>query len=469
MLTLSRQLVRQIRILFSRGLDVPRRQLAQCAVIISAGPHGLTIRAQANGGAAEYRETTPQPPVELVSSLHQFYAIEGNKSEPVTFVRTDDGLTTARWQEGAIPRAFSSEPLNVDPQLIFPAAPTTWSDNPPELWAALAAAQGSTDPHSSRYALGCLQLRGQDGRVAATDGSQLFRQSGFQFGFQEEVLIPGLALFTSGEVPKNLPVSIGRLEKDIVLRSGPWTFWLPIREGRFPRVDDVVPSIASSCTKLVLPSADQQFVKTNLPKLRCAENEAVTLDLNGEIAIRTRESDAAPPTQLVLRRASYTGQPMTVVSARRYLQRAIELGFQEIDLLAPDAIIVCRGTNRDYVWMPWSIESAVKATSDTIDIVSTSTAVSNRLPSPIPHTPAPMPTNSTAAVPSPTSNRVKPRTKAAAMNKASLIEQCQSLRSKLRELLAETNELVRAAKRQRQSERLVRTTLASLKQLQAAG
>lgn len=123
MLTLSRQLVRQIRILFSRALEVPRRQLDRCAVMISAGAHGLTVRAQINGGAAEYRETTPQPPVDLVTSLHQFYCVEGTKPEPVTLVKTDDGHVTARWQEGAIPRALSSEPLNLDPKALVSRAP----------------------------------------------------------------------------------------------------------------------------------------------------------------------------------------------------------------------------------------------------------------------------------------------------------------------------------------------------------
>lgn len=303
--------------------------------------------------------------------------------------------------------------------------------------------------------------------MAATDGSQLFRQLGFCFGFEDEVLITGLPVFASAELPNNLPVSVGRLTKDLVLRSGAWTFWLPIREGRFPRVDDVIPSIAASCTKLILPPADQQFVKANLPKLRCPENDAVTLDLNGEIAIRTRENDAAPPTQLVLRRTSYAGQPITIVSARRYLQRAVELGFQEIDLQAPNAIIVCRGEKREFAWMPWSIESAIKSTPDTIDLVSTSAAASNRLPASIPPTSASMTTTTTTSVPAPTTNRVKSRLKPATTGKVNLIEQCQILRSKLRELLADTNEIVRAAKRQRQSERLVHTTLASLKQLQS--
>ena len=75
------------------------------------------------------------------------------------------------------------------------------------------------------------------------------------------------------------------------------------------------------------------------------------------------------------------------------------------------------------------------------------------------------PTTATASPESPAVRRKSIRS----ANKAGLIEQAQSVRTKLRELLAETNELLRAAKRQRQQERLVRSTLASLKQLQQAG
>lgn len=157
---------------------------------------------------------------------------------------------------------------------------------------------------------------------------------------------------------------------------------------------------------------------------------------------------------------------MTVVSGRRYLQRAMELGFQEVDLLSPDGMTVCREPNRVFLWMPWSIESAVKHTSDTIDIDSTAPLSSRKaIPVTIPHSPTPMATTNVPSVTATAISRSKQRM-TNAPSKASVIEQCQSLRTRLRELLAETNELIRSAKRQRQSERLVRTTLASLKQLQ---
>ena len=49
------------------------------------------------------------------------------------------------------------------------------------------------------------------------------------------------------------------------------------------------------------------------------------------------------------------------------------------------------------------------------------------------------------------------------------IEHAVALRDSLRESLGRTNELIRTLKRHRQQSRLVATTLASLKELQAAG
>ncbi len=484
MLTFARSFLRQVRILISRTLDLPPR-LLHFPVQFSSGPHGLVIRAHvASGLAAQYEETTPRPPCELVTSLELLKAVEGSHADSATLIATDDGQITARWIDGPIPRTFSQPPLGLNPELVFPTLPS-WSDNPPGLWPALAAAQGTTDPDSSRYALGCIQLRGKTGVIGATDGRQLLRQTGFEFGWEDEVLIPGSKLFPAHCPPADQPVQVGRLEKQIVLRTGPWTFWLPIQEGRFPRVDDAVPSPTLVTTRLSLPPAQHTFLRENLRRLRCEElNDSVTLEINGQVAVRSRESASAPPTELRLTRASHTGPDMRIVCNRRCLQRSLDLGFTEFSFISPEAAVHCREANRQYVWMPHDPQSAVQATADTVVIESPdsmfttrrghrqkrASAISNSVPVAIPSgevspsMPTPSTTETSAA---PTST--KRRKSASSASKISLIEQAIAVRTKLRELLAETNELLRAAKRQKQQERLVRSTLDSLKQLQQAG
>lgn len=473
MLTLSRSLVRQLRILLSRALDLPARLHNSCPLHLESGPQGLVVRAQLGDYAAEYRQLTPQPQLSLVTSFQLFKATESTKPDPVTFDRDDKGATRVGWHEGPVPRVMTEDPPHVDPGAKFPDSPAIWSTNPPALWRALSAAYGTTDPESSRYALGCIQLRGTSGHLAATDGSQLYRESGFAFGWEEEVLIRGLKLFTTKELPSDQPVEIALHDKRVVLRSGSWTFWLPVQEGRFPRVDDVVPVPTQTKTRLNLPSAQQQFLKENLPRLQGGGlPPCVTVDLNGHVAIRSRESDGAPPTQLTLTKATYEGEPMQVVTARRYLQRALDLGFQEVHLVGPQAVIVCRDGTRDYTWMAIDPQSAVQASADMVEIIAPDHIAASR----VRRTSVPEAANVSISPP-PTTVTMSETTSAprARMSRGtplaetSLIEQAQGLRSKLHELLVETGELVRSAKRQKQQERLVRTTLASLKELQAAG
>lgn len=472
MLTLSRCLIHQLRVVFSRALDLPPRLYNSCPVHIEAGPEGLVIRAQLGDWAAEYRQSTPHPPFSLVTSFQLLKAVEGTKPDPLSLDRDDKGAAIARWHDGPVPRVLTEDPPHVDAGAVFPSPPTIWSSNPPTLWRALSAAYGTTDPDSSRYALGCIQLRGKGGTVAATDGSQLYRERGFQFGWEEEVLIRGLKLFATKELPTDQPIETALHDKRVVLRSGAWTFWLPVQEGRFPRVDDAVPSPSQTKTRLTLPPAQQQFLRENLPRLQGEGHPpCVTLDLNGHIAVRSRESEAAEPTQLTLTRASYDGEPLQVVSARRYLQRAMDLGFQEVHFCDPAAAIVCRDGNRDYTWIAVDPQLAVKATPGTAEIASPNaidlvrtrrspvrSSMSDSFSS------VPIPTMSTTPAP----NRIAEISSESAPSKSSLIEQAQLVRTKLRELLAETNELLRAAKRQKQQERFVRNTLASLKELQAA-
>ena len=59
----------------------------------------------------------------------------------------------------------------------------------------------STDPDSGRYALQCVQLCGAKNRMAATDGRHLIVQTGFDFPWDEDLLLPASPLFR--QAPRN--------------------------------------------------------------------------------------------------------------------------------------------------------------------------------------------------------------------------------------------------------------------------
>ena len=73
-----------------------------------------------------------------------------------------------------------------------------------------------------------------------------------------------------------------------------------------------------------------------------------------------------------------------------------------------------------------------------------------------------------ATNPVPTPAAKRKRTSKSPNPAAGPIEQATALRDELRALLSQTNQLVKSLKRQKQQQRLMQTTLASLKELQAA-
>ena len=54
------------------------------------------------------------------------------------------------------------------------------------------------------------------------------------------------------------------------------------------------------------------------------------MDLNGKVAIRARGAEQSQITELVLNRSGYSGPPIRINTNRRFLGRALELGFGEI-------------------------------------------------------------------------------------------------------------------------------------------
>ena len=117
----------------------------------------------------------------------------------------------------------------------------------------MATAFQVTDPTTSRYALSCIQLRGAQGDINASDGHQIYRQAGFTFGCQEDLLVQASKVFAASELHVEQPVLFGKTEDHAAFVIGNWCFWLPIeKEGRFPRLDDALPDPEKAPTTLQL-------------------------------------------------------------------------------------------------------------------------------------------------------------------------------------------------------------------------
>jgi hypothetical protein len=268
-------------------------------------------------------------------------------------------------------------------------------------------------------------------------------------------------------------VLVGKTDKHVCIRIGPWTFFLAIdADARFPNTNAVIPEVTSSATTCRLAGEDAAFLMKALPRLpgQDEENAPLTLDLNGKVVLRGKDEGQSRPMELVLSRSEVSGPPLRLVSSREYLARAIQLGFTEWRVLKPETPVVCRDEHRTYLWMPLSKEGALPPSEDALRIHSSGEEPITQ----------PKQERRREIVSKPASNGPSSNGHGAAGKRshqdgqspvgtsmAALIEEAQAIREVLHETYGRMNRLLATLKRQRKQSRLMAATLASLKQLQA--
>ena len=101
-------------------------------------------------------------------------------------------------------------------------------------------AKETVDHESTRYALTHIQFSGSKGQIATTDGHQVLFQSGFQFPWADDVLVPAPAILGCSELAQDHSIGVGRTDDCVARRLGSlppgiWTILLRIdKEGKFP-------------------------------------------------------------------------------------------------------------------------------------------------------------------------------------------------------------------------------------------
>ena len=126
--------------------------------------------------------------------------------------------------------------------------------------------------------------------------------------------------------------------------------------------------------RLQIAAADAQFLDQSLPRLPGNDDayRAVTLDMNGQIAIRARGEDQPQPTELLLSQSERVGDPLRISTDRRYLARALRLGFRELLFYAANAPVQCTDETRHYLWAVLEPDSAIKPSAKAIRIAAPS-------------------------------------------------------------------------------------------------
>jgi hypothetical protein len=282
-------------------------------------------------------------------------------------------------------------------------------------------------------------------------------------------------------LPHDRLVAVAKSGDWVVIRIGPWTFCLAVnKDGRFPDLSRHIPRPADATARCRLSPADAEFLGQTLPRLPCDEtyNFPITLDLNGSIAIRAKAADQPRPTEVVLAGSEWSGEPVQLNMNRKFLARALKLGFSELLIYGDKLPVVCHDEHRHFVWATLDADTAIPPANDAIRIESPSAGTE------IPVS-KPKPQRRTIPVPDTTTNnghaqangqaktngqaRKSSSSKASQQDLAGLIAQVETLRQSQRETLLKTNELLKGLKRHRRQSRALESTIASLRQLKTLG
>lgn len=473
MITITRSLARQFRALLRKARLGKIAGQPDALLSITTGDDGLRLRVAGADVAIEYHRPGSFQSENFLLPVDLLADVEGRSADPVTLELGRRGDVNVSWTDRGVPQLVAQANCRPPKHLAWPELPSSCTANPPELWQALRQAVATSDQESSRYALHCLQLRGQRGQVVATDGRHIYAHRGFELPWSDDLLVPANSVLGCRELASGEDVGVGQAGHWISLRLGCWTVSLKIdREGRFPQVDDCMPSAEAATSRLIVAPADAQFLQRALPSLPDDElaNHLVTLDLNGCVIVRSRSAQRPRPTELLLTQSRLEGEPVVLNTDRRYLARAIDLGFREIHFRGNSAPATCQDERRQYVWALLDPDGACQAGDDPLRIES-------------PAEPAKQPSitqrrrNHTVTKPNDQPAPTEPATAGKPSRRrrthgdpptaaAGPIEQAVALHTALRQAAEQTKELVRALKRQQRQSRLVESTLNSLKQLQ---
>jgi hypothetical protein len=459
LIPITQKLVKTLRSVFRVALGLSA-QSNGTPLHVKTGPDGLVVSAAMFGLGIRYRLDGSFPEHEFWLPFEFLKETEGNRNDAVLLDPISDGVNV-HWVVDSVPQTRTFIIENAPDAITLPEVDFT--DNAPELLVALKEAAQTCDHSSTRYALSCIQLRGEAGEVVATDGHQLLVEGGFQFPWDDNVLIPGSKLLTHREFRTGDSVKISRAEDVVVLNVGPWTAWMSIeKERRFPEIDQVIPNVNAAIATVSIPQDDGDFLARVVKQLPANDEQhsPVTVDLNGSIAVRARTDGAKIPTELVLTRSSRTGDPVRFCTDRKLLARAMQLGFDGLHVFGPDSPVLCIQGDRKFVWMLLDKDGAIKPSKQAIRIESAATSESAAQPPTPSRNPTPMkPTN-------PSSN-TEPAKNTPSDNSISLIDRAESLRSSLHTALADTRNLITTLKQQQKASRSVQSALKSLRQLEA--
>lgn len=494
MIQITRVLAQSLRTMLRKTFG-SGNQARGAWIILQSDNTRLRIRSLHNGIGVEQVINGSFGADTVILPYEAIQEIEGPKNVPVVLEQVKPQRVQIRWGDGGIPQVREFESKETKDLPTWPEPPATFSTQGPSFLSVLAEAmKTAADNRSARFALDNIQLRGSKGQVVATDGKQLLVQSGFSFPWTEDVLVPAVKVFDCRVFPQDAPVSIGKAGSHVFVSVGEWSFLLPIdTNSRYANFESVIPAINREHTIWRLDSEDAQFLARSLPRLPVEDEdfERITVDLDRVAAVRAKKNAEDRVMELVLDRSCVNGPKRRFGMPRRFLARAIDLGFREFHVVEEHTPVVCSDLQRTYVWMTLGKEGALPPADSALRIRSSTDARDA--------SPASRPQKRRATIMLPSSNgngtangnghangngvansngssngkhagytlpTANKEPAPSTTNLVTIITEAESLQETVRDTSRRLARLVSALKRHRRQNRLMSSTLASLRQLQ---
>jgi hypothetical protein len=157
------------------------------------------------------------------------------------------------------------------------------------------------------------------------------------------------------------------------------------------------------------------------------------------------------------------GTPMLLSMDRRYLLRAVKLGFTEMHVVNAANPVTFRDQHRTYVVMPLEAGGTIAASQDMLRIPSTEDIPLEPVPSPDRRI-IPMPTPSTNGQPPDDPRPQDPRERSNGL--IDLFAETEALRTLLSDALSRTSRLLAGLRHHKRQAHAVQAAMASLRKLQ---
>ena len=365
MIVFERRVAWLFRAAVKRCFDSPASRGDQTPVQMRLSNDGLLMHASTPEIVVMYGQSGPVGRGVFTFPVSHFSEFEGKNAENVEIVLLQPNLAGARWTEKGRPREM--EISLVEPESIAkaPELPKRFMPLPKHFPTALHDASCAAANVPTKYAITRVQLRGKAGTIVGTDTRQLLVAGGYAFPFTEDLLIPRSGIF-------GLPfqaadeVGIGRTDTHLFVRVGPWMFGFFVdTQGRYPPASSIIPRSSSSNTHFKLNPGDaQRFLDSLIKKIKgpAANEIAVTLDLLDTPCLRFEMDGRVTEVNLV--NSEVTGKRLRMCMRLSQFLRALELRFQEFEIVDANKPIVARDGDRLFMAMPLSPDSALPSRPD---------------------------------------------------------------------------------------------------------